>query len=1149
MVNQNLHLPHEQEEKLINEVAKAIDNAAESPVMFNVWGIGGVGKSTLLTKFQEGLTARDKKIHFAKISFDTAYSTPLDVMVALHKELPEINALQKELFTQDPFGEKYKIYKDTLVALKESPVEGKGKVESDQIDRVKQLTKLLANAGIWTGKTALTSGISDPITDIVASMTSVAVSNVLDATIDGVTSALTLKDKLMDELLRKHKATEDPKVQELMLEPLPKLTQAFIDSLISHATKNPVVLILNTYEKASIDFDTWLRQLFLKHHKALKSSKLRIVTAGRYQLFKKEGWGNFITTDHLVREIPLKVFDKEKSKSYLEKIGISDKREIEKLCKRTNGLPYHLKLIAHQKEQGIAINCDEAIEKLLLVGLTETQQDFVRLVACCRWFDRALIQSLADWRGLDFAKGIDANLNCFDWLNNLDFMEFIDRGRYRLGDVARDAIRLSLTSEQLKEHHARLQKYFEDLADREVPPELWEGEKYENSVWCEYTAEAIYHTFFNLRRDACKIYFLKHFFASRYFKQVSVVSSPLIAALISEAEFDENKLFPQENKKFLDIVKVLLPVGWVLIDLPPSTDVKFGENSLPNAVLERIENSIDRALETVDALPDGLAKWQALICKCHRSPRNRIVDILKKAEDQAKLIENQIKPCDCSNLFRRIGDFFYFLSKYEEAIAAYDKAISLNPEYADAWIYRGVAKHDLKRYEEAITDFDKAIALNPDFAEAWNCRGAAKANLQRHEEAIADLDKAILLNPDYASAWNNRGNAKANLQRHEEAIADYDKAIELNPDYSNAWINRGAAKANLQSYEEAIADFDKAIALNPDLADAWINRGLAKANLQSYEEAIADYDKAISLNPDDAGAWNNRGLTKANLQSYEEAISDYDKAISLNPDDAGAWNNRGNAKANLQSYEEAIADYDKAIALNPDNAIAWNNRGVAKGSLQRYKEAIADFDKVIALNPDDANAWNNRGKAKADLQRYEEAIADLDKAIALNPDDANAWNNRGITKGSLQRYEEAIADLDKAIALDPDYSTAWAGRGVALTRLRQYDQALENFNRSIQLDSNDFPHQINRGVLFAWMGRHEEAIRDCDSFVQSHPNDVDALFGLSCCYALQGNIDESIKYLAQAINQQPEETKTRAQRDPEFNGIREDKRFQDLVAC
>ncbi|MFN5400420.1 MAG: hypothetical protein ACK5C4_22800, partial [Pseudanabaena sp.] len=115
MASQNLHLPHKQEEKLINEVAEAIAKPENSPVMFNVWGIGGVGKSTLLRKFQEGLGDRiqGKKIHFAAISFDDNYATPLDVMVALHKDLPEIPFLKRDVLAKDVFSEKYKTYQET----------------------------------------------------------------------------------------------------------------------------------------------------------------------------------------------------------------------------------------------------------------------------------------------------------------------------------------------------------------------------------------------------------------------------------------------------------------------------------------------------------------------------------------------------------------------------------------------------------------------------------------------------------------------------------------------------------------------------------------------------------------------------------------------------------------------------------------------------------------------------------------------------------------------------------------------------------------------------------------------------------------------------------------------------------------------------
>ena len=71
----------------------------------------------------------------------------------------------------------------------------------------------------------------------------------------------------------------------------------------------------------------------------------------------------------------------------------------------------------------------------------------------------------------------------------------------------------------------------------------------------------------------------------------------------------------------------------------------------------------------------------------------------------------------------------------------------------------GMRCRELKRHEEALASYDKAIALKPDYAEAYNNRGNALKDLKRHEEALASYDKAIALKPDYAEAYNNRGAA------------------------------------------------------------------------------------------------------------------------------------------------------------------------------------------------------------------------------------------------------------------------------------------------------------------------------------------------------------------------------------------------------
>ena len=128
---------------------------------------------------------------------------------------------------------------------------------------------------------------------------------------------------------------------------------------------------------------------------------------------------------------------------------------------------------------------------------------------------------------------------------------------------------------------------------------------------------------------------------------------------------------------------------------------------------------------------------------------------------------------------------------------------------------------ELKRFDEALASYDKALALKPDYAEAFNNRGNALQELKRLDEALASYDKALALKPDYAEAFNNRGNALQELKRLDEALASYDKALALKPDYAEAFNNRGNALQELKRFDEALASYDRALAVQPDHAHAF----------------------------------------------------------------------------------------------------------------------------------------------------------------------------------------------------------------------------------------------------------------------------------------------------------------------------------------
>jgi tetratricopeptide (TPR) repeat protein len=77
----------------------------------------------------------------------------------------------------------------------------------------------------------------------------------------------------------------------------------------------------------------------------------------------------------------------------------------------------------------------------------------------------------------------------------------------------------------------------------------------------------------------------------------------------------------------------------------------------------------------------------------------------------------------------------------------------------------------------ALADFNKAIQIDPNYVKAYSNRGLVKDALKDEAGAIADYNKAIELDPKYQFAYYNRANAEVNLKKYTNAIADYNEAI------------------------------------------------------------------------------------------------------------------------------------------------------------------------------------------------------------------------------------------------------------------------------------------------------------------------------------------------------------------------------------
>ena len=93
---------------------------------------------------------------------------------------------------------------------------------------------------------------------------------------------------------------------------------------------------------------------------------------------------------------------------------------------------------------------------------------------------------------------------------------------------------------------------------------------------------------------------------------------------------------------------------------------------------------------------------------------------------------------------------------------------------------------------EAIAQYQQAVEINPDFAEAHNSLGIVFAGLGKIDEAIAHFGRALEIKPDFAEAHNSLGNLLAGRGQLDEAIAHYRKALEIDPGNVDAHNNLGS---------------------------------------------------------------------------------------------------------------------------------------------------------------------------------------------------------------------------------------------------------------------------------------------------------------------------------------------------------------------
>lgn len=232
--------------------------------------------------------------------------------------------------------------------------------------------------------------------------------------------------------------------------------------------------------------------------------------------------------------------------------------------------------------------------------------------------------------------------------------------------------------------------------------------------------------------------------------------------------------------------------------------------------------------------------------------------------------------------YNNLGYYYYRWKKdFDKAGKAYDKAISIDPNYSQALSGRGVLYNNLGKHEEAVRDFTACLKLNPNDNDALIGKANSLSALMRFEEALPFYDRYLQLKPNDANGILKRGTAYVQLGRYDEALKDFDNSRKILPDNYELYYWYGLAYFKKGDYTASLENFDKSIALDSERGEIFSWRGLAKYNLKQLDASIADYNTAITMNPKDAAAYVNRSVANFDKGNYMQAWEDINAAGKL----------------------------------------------------------------------------------------------------------------------------------------------------------------------------------------------------------------------------------------------------------------------------
>lgn len=287
----------------------------------------------------------------------------------------------------------------------------------------------------------------------------------------------------------------------------------------------------------------------------------------------------------------------------------------------------------------------------------------------------------------------------------------------------------------------------------------------------------------------------------------------------------------------------------------------------------------------------------------------------------------------------------------------YRSILERHPDYAGGYVSLGLAYQGMGKAKEAMAAFNKALGINPGQMDALNYKVSLYLRQRKVDKALSAIgtqrQQLKQDSPMLAVIDLIEGKVYMAIGKIDIAKPFFEKAIERLPNLTEPYASLARIYEFQQDIPKAVENYEKLIQLSPDSLSAYLNLSRIYKSQGDLNKARKYLKDALAIKGDFAPAANNLAfmLAEANSSLYE-ALRLAKIALDHDPRNPDYLDTLGWIYYLQGSNDLALRELEDSIEINSENALTHYHLGWVYYEKQKFEQARQHMAKALELDPD-----------------------------------------------------------------------------------------------------------------------------------------------------------------------------------------------------